>query len=384
MGGSVIHFLLERNYYRINMRVLLFSSLVALAYGSTGNSSATYIRIDMYGSGVDATGNAPGSCPGAITRSFLVKPVKAGHDLTKNATHPTQWTTSMDRHGSCVNFVLSTNDPVMFPGSAFDKSFALFDGGSGIYNSVSFATADCYGAGQVQASGFNFSPNATGSTDCSGVTATVNDAGGLIIVNGAQVIEAKGTLFLNSRALQGQLNGPFNDSSCTALSANNAASFPITIPLTDTVATDTAFNEYAISNTGFCTSHGTASAVHIIRHKTSTTKGELIFEISSGGSVAFASRASCTDGSTYSKITFTANLNGGFPHCVQAVDNSGTVQSNKFYTFNPSGESIGEWPTFPDGPACPASGTTACTSPATTLRLSATMAVLVALIGMMM
>jgi len=363
------------------MRVLLFSSLVALAYGYSNN--ADYIRLDFHGPGIDATGNSPAGCAVAVTRSFLVKPVKVGHNLAETASKTTQWTYSADRHGSCINYLLATDDPLFTPGGAFALSFAIVDAGSGIYNSWTFAAAECSIIGVAQVSGFNFSPNSTGSTDCSGVTGTDNDVGGLVIAHGAQVIETKGTLFLASRAIQGQLSGPFTTNTCALLVAGNAASLPITVPLEDKVATLTALNEYAVTVTGFCTLMHTAGGVNIMRTKISATKGELSFEISSGSNVAYTSRAVCTNGDTYSRITFTAALNGSFGHCVQAKDASGVIQASKFYTFTPDGESIGDWPSFPD-PVCPTCTTCSSASPATALHISATMAVIYALIGMMM
>lgn len=358
---------------------LLLCSLVALAYGE--NSGADYIRVDIIGSGHANTGAAGTGCTGTVTRSILVKPIKSGHVVTQNVTHPTMWSNNNDRFGSCVNFDLNTDDPNMFDGTAFDLSFALLEGATGIYNSVSYAGADCTVVGAVEASGFVFDPAETGAHDCSGVTSPADDAGGLIIVASNQAIVAKGTLFLNSRALIGQLSGPFNNTTCTTLNTVTASSYPIVIPLVSATAAPTDFSESAISTTGICTSWGTAAATHLMRAKTTATPGELVFEISTTSAV-FTNRTTCVNGSAYMAIKFTADAHGAFTQCVNAVDENNAAIANHFFKFNPDGESIGEWPTWPEAPtAAPTEGTT---SPATTLHLSATMAALFGLIAMMM
>lgn len=118
-----------------------------------------------------------------------------------------------------------------------------------------------------------------------------------------------------------------------------------------------------------------------MRTKTSTTKGELSFEISSGTNVAYTNKTTCVNGETYSKISFQMAINGSRDHCVQAVDTSGNGVNNAFYTLTLDGESLGDWPSFPD-PVTEAP--TACDSPASALHISTTMAIIFALIGMMM
>lgn len=362
------------------MRVLLFSSLVGLAYGYANASD--YIRLDFRGNGIDVTANATGNCGAAISRSFLVKPVKANHNLTQAITHPTQWTTSADRHGSCIQFALNSDDPLFTPGTAFTNSIAIQDTGNGQYTGFTFADQECAIAGVAEANGFVFNPNSTGSSDCSGVLAPASDIGGLILMNGAQVIETIGTLFLASRAISGQLNGPFTNNSCTLLAAGNSASIPIVVPLEDKAVTaDTTLSEFAVTTPGICSLWHTTGGIVLMRTKTSTTKGELSFEISSGANVAHTDKTTCVNGDTYRKITFTVALNGSRAHCVQAVDSSGNGISQAFYTFPIDDESVGDWPSFPD-PVTEAP--TACESPASALHISTTMAIIFALIGMMM
>jgi len=367
------------------MKVLVFSSLVALSYGTAYTNSMTYIRLDMHGSGHLNAAAATGACAAAITRSFLIKPIKVGHDVTRTATHLTEWTYSMDRSGSCASFVLSTNDPDFRPQQAHNLSFALVDAGSGVYKAACYAVTDCSAAGVLDSQGFVFAPNVSGTQDCSGATGVNDDQGGLKLVTGDnQNIETTGTLFISKRAMTGQLNGPFTTSACTTLAnAKTTASLPFVLPLEAATAVPAAYSEVALATSGVCFNFGTASAVHLLQAATTATGGQLVMSISSGGSAAFTNRSTCVAGSTFHKATFAATASGSFGHCVQAVDANADPVSGNYYSMQLDAASVGDWPSYPAIAAGTPGSPTAC-SPASALHASSFMAVLVALIAMMM
>lgn len=370
------------------MKVLVFSALVTLAYGTAYTNSTTYIRVDMTASGQATTGAANTSCVGTVTRSILLKPIANGTDVTETLTHPTQWQYSGARPGSCASFLLvNTNDPDFQPQGVVDKSIALYDLTGGKYAVVTYAAFDCSIAGQQQATGFVFSPNTSGSTDCSGAHGTPDDTGGLIVVNGGQAIEAKGTLFLSKRAIVGQFNGPFTTSACNILAnSKTSASLPLVIPLEDAVASPTTQNESAISTDGICFNWGIASAAHVLKASTTATAGELTLELSTGGPAAWTNRSTCVHGSTYSKVTFAIQAGGQFSNCVQSYDNASpaALQASTYWSFVPDTSSIGDWPSWPTVASPPGTPASPCPASPAALHLSAAMTVLFALIGMMM
>lgn len=372
------------------MKLITGLCLIGVVYATNYGYSAEYMKISVHNTQAN-DGNAVANvttataenCSTSVLSEFLVKiPAGTYADTAAIAKNGGHLLSSGQLNGACLTVDATNALPKFGTGEAAnDKGFLIVKTGASNYFAAQTAGAGCTGVITVMTTGFEL----VNSQDCGGVTTT--DDG--IATVGTKGFPMKGTLF-TGRHLALQMIGPFSDSACTALNGDKFDSYPIIVPTeTKTVQSVTVS---AIDTSNHCQEYGfttDAASREAWAYKLGANAGELVFTMNSNGTgMAYSdTNMVCTlkpDGAIFHQLTYTFAANGSYSHCLESQDDNGSDAAKYFrLAFAPS--SIGLNPNPTAATATPGSpGSPAACNPAMGLQVSATMAVMIALVGMLL
>lgn len=326
-------------------------------------------------------GSSPNlACSSPHGRSFLLR-------VGAEKPHPKF---ARPHYGSCLSTIKATG--LVTPKAAtFDEAIVFTKTATNNvkvrYGGYGCTTAVSVGAGNLIDSGFVFT--GSGTTDCGGtVSSPPNGSKGLQFGSpspkaGWQVL---GIYHSGKRNWAGQFQGPFTDAACLVSNpVTNMDTIPIVVPLEDSTATPTAFNETATTTTAKCSDFAdthTATNANVYTVQTTATPGQFTITYAKGAGGTWTSVTSCAVGTgVVHAVTYEADIRGHFTPCVQAKDETNTNVAF-YYRLDASLESQGEWPNMkalPSTPAC-----TSAPGPAAGLQVTAALAAALAFIALLM